>query len=419
MENINNLELSPKQLKFLKLWANNKLSWLNILDGSVRSGKTIISLILWALWISSQPKDGLYLMAGNTLTTLKNNVLIPLTSIVGEKLFSYSIPSKKGLLLGRTIQLEGASDSRSSSKIRGMTLDGLYLDEISLLNEDFFKTAYERLSKENSILIGTTNPDSPDHWLKKDYIDRKNELDLKHITFTLDDNIFLPSHYVENLKKTHTGVFYDRYVLGKWVRAEGIIYQLLCENQSKYIISEKQLKKFINDFYRINIGVDFGGNKSNSSFVATAYTKAGFFYVLESYTFKSNNDAPKDLERKFEIFVRRIYNKYNKPLIVFCDSAESILIKGLRNVSKTLEFPILVKNAKKRQIIERIRFTNFLLSHNKIKFLEGLSESLINALLSAVWEEGKQKDTRLDDGSTDIDTLDGFEYSIESEIKFF
>lgn len=415
----NTIELFPKQLDLLKLWANNKLSWLNILDGSVRSGKTIISLILWASWIAEQPKDGLYLMAGNTLTTLKNNVLIPLTSIVGERVFSYSIPSKKAVLFGRNIQLEGASDQRSSSKIRGMTLDGAYTDEITLLNKDFFKTLYERLSKENSILIGTTNPDSPDHWLMKEFIERKEQLDLNHITFKLEDNIFLPPKYVDNLKKTHTGVFYDRYVLGKWVRAEGIIYQLICDNKEKYLINKKKLDEVKEDFFKINIGIDFGGNKSNSSFVATAYTKNNYFYVLESKTFKSNNIDPMELNTIFKSFVKDIYKKYNRPIIVYCDSAESILIKGIRKTANELINPILVKNAKKRPIIERIRFTNLLLSMDNIKFLDVTCESLVSALLSAVWNDKKLEDVRLDDGSTDIDTLDAFEYSIENEIKFF
>lgn len=416
---MNRIDLSPKQLELLKYWSNDKLKWFNVLDGSVRSGKTIVSIILWTMWIANQPKDGLYLMAGNTLTTLKNNVLIPLTSIVGNKIFDYSIPSKKAMLLGRTIQLEGASDARSASKIRGMTLNGLYLDEISLLNQDFFKTAYERLSKENAILIGTTNPDSPDHWLKKDYIDRADEIDMLYKTFRLDDNIFLPSRYIDNIKKTHTGVFYDRYVLGKWVRAEGVIYKLICDNKDKYMVNKNKINEVKNDFYRINIGVDFGGNKSNTSFVATAYTKTGYFYVLSVDTFKSNNIDPKALEARFINFVTNIYEEYKKTILVFCDSAESILIKGFKRATNNLYFPILVKNAKKRPIIERIRFTNLLLSHNKIKFNKNTCESLIIALLSAVWDDKKIEDKRLDNGTTDIDTLDAFEYSIESEIKFF
>lgn len=414
------LELAPKQKEVLKLWANNKLKWLNIFDGSVRSGKTIISLILWVLWISEQDKNGLYLMAGNTLTTLKNNILLPLTNIVSEKFFEFSIPAKRGILLGRNIHLEGASDSRSSSKIRGMTLDGLYLDEITLLNEDFFKTAYERLSKENSIMIGTTNPDSPDHWLMKDYINRRDNLSLSYTTFKLEDNTFLPPHYVENLKRTHTGVFYDRYVLGKWVRAEGIIYQLIADNKDKYIIDYNTfIDEALKNIYRINVGVDFGGNRSKTSFVATAYTQNNLFYVLKSYTFKSNNDNPQTLTNKFIDFVTEIYNTYNKTIFVYCDSAESVLIKGLRNAVQTrLNIPITVKNAKKRPIIERIRFTNSLLSKDTIKFLKNYTDSLIDALLSAVWEEKGNIDKRKDDNTSDIDTLDAFEYSIESLIKF-
>ena len=187
------------------------------------SGKTWVSLVLWALWVQSMPQDGLYLMVAKSLTTLKRNCLILLQELVGGN-FTYSISTKEGKLFGRKIILEGANDIRSESKIRGVTLQGAYCDELTQFPEDFFAMLLSRLRLPGAKLIATTNPDSPSHWLKTRYIDRKDELDFLDVQFLLDDNTTLPQDYVENIKREYTGVFYERFILGKWTLAEGIIY---------------------------------------------------------------------------------------------------------------------------------------------------------------------------------------------------
>ena len=189
----------------------DKLRRINILEGSVRSGKTWVSLVLWVIWILKMPRDGNYLMCAKTLDSLKRNCLDILSQIVGKRYFSYSLAKKEACLMGRKIYLEGASDARAEEKIRGMTLCGAYCDEITLFGQEFFSMLLSRLSYPGSKLIGTTNPDSPEHWLKKKYLDRADELDLYRQKFLIDDNVFLSADFVENLKKEYTGVFYDRF----------------------------------------------------------------------------------------------------------------------------------------------------------------------------------------------------------------
>jgi PBSX family phage terminase large subunit len=162
-------------------------------------------------------------MVAKSLTTLKRNCLILLQELVGGN-FTYSISTKEGKLFGRKIILEGANDIRSESKIRGVTLQGAYCDELTQFPEDFFAMLLSRLRLPGAKLIATTNPDSPSHWLKARYIDRKDELDFLDVQFLLDDNTTLPQDYVENIKREYTGVFYERFILGKWTLAEGIIY---------------------------------------------------------------------------------------------------------------------------------------------------------------------------------------------------
>ena len=215
---------TPKQRELLRLWQTNKLKRINLLSGSVRSGKTWISLVLWAFRVATMPKEKNYLMTAKSLTTLKRNVLDLLTELVGEKNFTFSIAQKQGLLFGRKIYLEGANDARAESKIRGMTLQGAYCDELTLYGEDFFTMMLSRLSEPNAKLFATTNPDSPMHWLNKQYIERRHKLSMLLMTFLIDDNTFLDTNYVEELKKEYVGVFYDRFIKGEWVLAEGRVY---------------------------------------------------------------------------------------------------------------------------------------------------------------------------------------------------
>ena len=185
-----------------------------------------MSLVLWAFWVKTMPKNGLYMMAAKSLTTLKRNCLLPLQDLIGESNFEFSVTKKEGWLFGRHIILEGANDIRSEGKIRGVTLHGAYCDELTQLQEDFFTMLLSRLSEPGAKLIGTTNPDAPTHWLKTRYIDRAADLDILVVRFLIDDNTTLPREYVENIKREYTGVFYDRFILGNWTLAEGIIYPM-------------------------------------------------------------------------------------------------------------------------------------------------------------------------------------------------
>lgn len=203
---------------------------LNILDGSVRSGKTISSLVAWINYVQNAP-DGELLMTGKTERTLKRNILDPLAQIVGSQRFRYNRGMGEAWLFGRRIYIAGANDERSAGKIQGMTVAGAYSDELSLYPESFFTMMLSRLSVKGARLIGTTNPDSPYHWLKANYLDREEELGLKHWHFTLEDNLTLDPDYVRALKKEYTGLWYKRFIDGLWVLAEGAIYDMWDEEE--------------------------------------------------------------------------------------------------------------------------------------------------------------------------------------------
>ena len=256
---------SPKQKSALGLVKSGGLRRINLLEGSVRSGKTWISMIMWGFWVASAPENGAYLMAGKTLTTMRRNVLEPMCGLFGS-CFTYSLSKKEGRLFGRKIYLEGASNAQAESKIRGMTLNGAYCDELSLFPEDFFAMLLSRLSVSGAKLIATTNPDNPGHWLKRNYLDN-DALDLLDLKFTLDDNPFLPAEYVRALKTEYTGVFYDRFILGNWTAAEGRIYE---DFSQKCIIPPQELRQRLAGLFLAALGVALVKAKAARALVAAA-----------------------------------------------------------------------------------------------------------------------------------------------------
>lgn len=240
---------TKKQRQLLELWKRKKLCRINLLEGSVSSGKTWVSLVLWGFWVATMPADKLYLMCGKSLTTLKRNCLIPLEELFGRSNFQFSTSAKEAYLFGRRILLEGANDARSESKIRGLTLQGAYCDELTLFPRDFFVMLLSRLRVPGAKLIATTNPDSPEHWLKKEYIDRRTELDMLVVRFLLDDNTTLDPQYVTAVKAEYTGVFYNRFILGEWCLAEGIVYPQFDRTQHVRQLDDPQGKWYISVDY--------------------------------------------------------------------------------------------------------------------------------------------------------------------------
>src|SRR5690606_9525321 len=237
---------SRKQLDVIA----NSTARMNILDGSVRSGKTIASLVAWIMFVS-EASPGELLMAGKTERTLKRNILDVLEQMVGSRYFKYNLGAGEATLFGRRIYLVGANDLRSEGKIRGLTLAGAYGDEIALWPDSFFTMLLSRLSVPGARFIGTTNPDSPYHWLKTSYLDRAGELGLRRWHFSLEDNPNLDPAYVEALKKEYVGLWYKRFILGLWVQAEGAVYDMW--DDEIYAVDEVP-----SQFTRYYVGVDYG-----------------------------------------------------------------------------------------------------------------------------------------------------------------
>jgi len=209
----------------------NATAPINVWHGAVRSGKTVCSMIAWLLFIKNAPEGDL-LMVAKTERTLQRNILSPLSQIVGMKNYKLNRGSGEVTLFGRRIYIVGANDERSEQKIRGMTLAGAYCDEITLYPQSFWTMLTTRLSLDGARLYGTTNPASPQHWLKTEVIDKADGVTIKEFPFRLEHNIALSAGYVERLKLLYPegSLFYKRMIEGLWLVAEGAVYDFFDTN---------------------------------------------------------------------------------------------------------------------------------------------------------------------------------------------
>ena len=236
---------------------------INIWCGAVRSGKTfssilkLISLIKEMGTEESDIDDGDIMIIGVSRTTIQRNVITEMYKLLGLP----SPPTKRmeDRIYGKNLYFVGAHDERAARSIQGSTLALAYVDEATCLPQPFWNMLLSRLSVKGARLLATCNPDAPNHWLKKDFIDRAQDLNLKHWKFGLDDNPILTEEYKESLKKEYSsGHWYKRYILGEWCIAHGLVYDGF---NSDNIFNEESLEP---PSYHI-VGLDYGTSNATAA----------------------------------------------------------------------------------------------------------------------------------------------------------
>lgn len=393
------MSLTEKQSEYL-MHCNRR--W-NFKTGATGSGKSYLDIaVTIPKRILASRGEGLLVLFGNTRGTLERNIIEPMRDLWPELIGQ--IRSDNTIhMFGKKVYVLGADNKKHVARIQGTSIEYAYGDEVTTWSEDVFSMLKSRLRCRHSHFDGTCNPDNPNHWVKK-FLD--SDADIYHQDYVIEDGA-LPLHVIEELKKEYAGtVFYDRFILGRWVAAEGVIYRNFADNPERYIIDNPPEIKFA------TIGVDFGGNESATAFSCTGYTN-GFREVvtLEEY-YQKGITSPSALEAAFLDFVRICKSKY-RVTTAYCDSAEQTLIQGLKTAALREGVGIIVKNAQKGPINERIRAYCVLMGADRYKILRRCKHT-IEALQTAVWDgRNMTKDIRLDDGTYNIDSLDALEYSTE------
>ncbi len=237
MSLLDDLPLTPKQVRSI---VGSLDARVGLWHGAVRSGKTVASLVSFLIGIADAPDHGLILACGRTLPTIERNLILPLQdpALFGPiaRQVHHVRGSSVATILGRTVHLIGAPNALAEGKLRGLTAYLIAIDEATLIPEEFVVQAMARMSVPGSRMVLTTNPAGPRHWLRQKYLLRENDpnLGLRQWHFLLDDNTKLDSDIVANIKAAMSGVFYQRNVLGRWVQAEGAIYQMF--DEAKHVV---------------------------------------------------------------------------------------------------------------------------------------------------------------------------------------
>lgn len=405
------MQLTSKQNEYIK---NATHRW-NIKTGAVRSGKSYVdtAYTIPARIRERIGKPGLTVIFGVSRDTIERNVLRPMREIYGPGLIGIINNRNIARVCGENVYCLGAEKVSQVAKVQGSSIKYAYGDEIAKWNREVFEMLKSRLDKSYSCFDGACNPENPTHWLKE-FID--SDIDIYLQQYRLFDNPFLPKEYVDNLCKEYSGtIYYDRLIEGKWKRAEGAIYRVFADNPERFIMPIKK-----SDIKEIRIGIDFGGNGSGHSFVATAITKNGNIHPVMSRKhmkkeFPQGIDANK-LSELFLQFVDNLIAKYGNPRVAYWDNAETVLGQSIKNACRYKYSFLHVMPAEKKKINDRINYTVRLMGAGRF-FITEDCQTLKRALQEAVYNGKALKEERLDDGSTDIDTLDAFEYTIERNIS--
>ena len=410
---------SPKQQKLFYWWREGSpYAGCDILiaDGSIRSGKTVACICSFLNWSLSRFDGQNFILAGKTIGSLKRNVVGPMQQI----LQAWGIPyrylrsGENYLEIGsNTYYLYDAHNESSQDKMQGLTAAGALADEVALFPQKFIDQMIGRCSVDGAKVFMNCNPESPAHYVKTELIDKAKEKGVYHMHFTMDDNFALSPQTRSRFQRMFSGVFYRRFILGEWAATDGLIYQQFADDTERYLLDDPP-----EDIQHAVIGVDFGGTKSAHSFTLTGFTK-GYRYVVVLDEFYRLNDpahgrlSPLQLEEAFVSFVRRAKMKY-RVYEAYCDSAEQTLIEGLTVAAVRGRLGIEIRNAAKRPINDRIAFYNSLIAQDRLRILRHC-RAHIRALSEAVYDPKEPvKDIRLDDGTSDIDSLDSMEYATEN-----
>lgn len=402
--------ITEKQKEFIK----NATHRYNLKIGARRCGKTYLDILFTIpnRLLERKDLDGLNVIFGVSKGTIERNVLQPLREIYGKELVGFISSQNIASLFGQEVYCLGTEKISQVSKIQGTSIKYAYGDEMAKWNKEVFIMIQGSLDKPYSCLDGALNPENKNHWLKKDFLDviREKGLDVYTQYYTIFDNPFLPKDFVDNLCKEYQGtVYYNRLILGQWCDAEGLIFQQIANNYKRYITTTVQLNSII------SIGIDWGGNKSKHSITAIKISRDfKEIQVLKSSTMKATGTNTKQVFRWIINFIKEIQDKYGTVSFIFADSAEQVLNNSLNGELRANKINLTVQDSLKIEIKNRIELWNRLLNLDKISFIENQCQTLIEALQTALYDEKAKDDRWIDDGETsDIDSLDSFDYSFE------
>lgn len=390
---------SNKQLKVLTWWLPNspvKDSDGIIADGAIRSGKTLSMSLSYVLWAMTSFNNQNFGMCGKTIGSFRRNVLFWLKLMLKSRGYKVEDHRADNLVIvtrGDKVNyfyIFGGKDERSQDLIQGITLAGVFFDEVALMPESFVNQATGRCSVDGSKFWFNCNPDGPYHWFKINWIDKCKEKKLLYLHFTMDDNLSLSKKIKERYKAMYSGVFYKRYILGLWVMAEGIIYDMF--DAAKYVIHS--LDNLVATQYYVSC--DYG-TQNATVFLLWCKSLSGKWICCREYYYSGRDEDSQKTDTEYADDLGKWLADI-KPVRIIIDPSASSFIAELKKRGYKIK---KAKNA----VLDGIRFVASLLNEEKV----AIHESCVNTIkefASYTWdikasEKGEDKPIKVHDHAMD------------------
>lgn len=409
-------------------------NWFNVAEGGKRGGKNVLITMAYCAILEKHPSK-LHLVAGVSTTTARLNILdcdgYGVSNYFEGRCREGQYKNRDCLYVNtptgeKIILVSGGGKDRDERLIKGNTYGTAYITEANECHPNFIKEVFDRtISSPDRKVFHDLNPKAPGHWYYEDVIGFHEQQQLtdpdygyNYGHFDISDNMSISDAQLRKILKTYdkNSVWYKRDILGQRCPADGLVYQYFADHTDEFLIDDplEWCEKNGHRITTVMIGVDFGGTGSANKFQATGITGRGTVIALDEEYIKRDID-PDALNKAFSLFVQRVSAVYGASQ-TRADSAEQILIRGLTHTVQKDRLRTTVKNAIKGEINNRIRLSILLMAQKRF-YISRKCPHLVSALQTAVYDPKKMDDTRLDDGTSDIDSLDAFEYSIEPWAK--
>lgn len=377
-----------------------------IADGAIRSGKTVSMALSYTMWAMTAFDGERFGLCGKTIGSLRRNVISPLVRMlysrgygVEEHRADNTITVTRGDI-SNEFCLFGGKDEGSQDLIQGVTLAGCLFDEVALMPQSFVNQATARCSVEGSKLWFNCNPDGPMHWFKKEWIDRAPELRMIYLHLTMDDNYSLADDIKERYRRMYAGVFYQRYIMGLWAMAEGLIYSMFTD-ENIYTDADRPVVLYSTG-YR-TIACDYG--TTNPCVFLDIWDDGQTLWVDREYRWDSRSE-----EAQRTGVANKTDSQYGDDMTAFMgdDPARQCMIvvdpSAASFIAELKQRGFYVKPAN-NEVIDGIRKVSSLLARRKIMIHESCG-GLIAEMQAYSWdskasERGEEKPLKVNDHSVD------------------
>lgn len=370
---------SKKQRKVLNWWTKDspvKEYDGIIADGAIRSGKTVSMSLSFALWAMSSFNGQNFAMCGKTIGSFRRNVLFWLKLMLkslGYRVADHRADNLVIISKGSTenyFYIFGGKDERSQDLIQGITLAGVFFDEVALMPESFVNQATGRCSVDGSKFWFNCNPDGPYHWFKLNWIDKCKEKQLLYLHFMMDDNLSLSEKVKTRYRSMYTGVFYKRYILGLWAMAEGIIYDMF--DAAKHIVTGRQ--EAIGSKY---VSVDYG-TQNATVYLLWEKSRKGQWTATKEYYYSGREEGAQKTDSEYADDMEKFLDGLTVESIIVDPAAASFIAELKKRGFR-------VKKAK-NDVLDGIRFVGNLLNLGLLLFSEDCKET-IKEFGSYIWDD--------------------------------